>query len=262
MKKTLCILITLLVMISLLSACSNRQVIEFPERPAAESPEESIEESDEIEVASPQAEAEEPEESGTAKPEGPATLSIDAKDATPYNTKENAVPLGQWVYYQAKNYTSDEYEPFYVRILNVSRDQAEVQTAIDSYSGIMDLSLSEDQARDIEYGIIEYEIYFSPDYTASEYGITVPSIYWSANAIETTGFETDGGMSYIGVGNAYELSDDASNDRPKPGDTVRRKSLFTVLKNYDESEYLFHLTWYDGDIVAEKARELYFAVAQ
>ena len=51
-------------------------------------------------------------------------------------------------------------------------------------------------------------------------------------------------------------------NRPKPGDTVSEKSIFTILKNYDESEYVFHLTWYDGEIVTEKARELYFAVTK
>lgn len=191
-----------------------------------------------------------------------AALEIEAEDANLYNTKENPVPLGKWVCYQAPNYTSDTYEPFYVRIIGVSRDPAEVQAAIDAYDGIMDLTLTADQARDIEFGIVKYEIYFAPDYSAEKYGITVPTISWDASPKEGVGFKTDGGMSYIGIGSAYNLRLSDSGDNPQPGDTVPGKSLFTILKNYDESEYLFSTTWYDGEIVSEKARELYFSVAQ
>ncbi len=223
------------------------------EQPDKETPQ-STEQSDK-EEETPQS-TEQPEvKSGSS-----AALEIEAEDANLYNTKENPVPLGKWVCYQAPNYTSDTYEPFYVRIVGVSRDPAEVQAAIDAYDGIMDLTLTEDQARDIEFGIVKYEIYFAPDYSAAEYGITVPTMSWSALSKEG-GFKTDGGMSYIGIGSAYSLGFSDSGDNPQPGDTVPGKSLFTILKNYDESEYLFSNTWYDGEIVSEKARELYFSVA-
>jgi|GEM_PF-2113195 hypothetical protein len=188
-----------------------------------------------------------------------AALAIEAEDATFYNTKDNAVPLGQWVYYQAKNFTSGEYEPFYIRIIGVSRDPAEVQAELDSYSGNWDLSLKPDQARDIEYGIVEYEIYFAPDYAASEFGISIPTMSWGAEALETVGFKTDGGTSYIGVGRTYNLN---SSERQKPGDIVSQKDLFSILKNYDEEEYVFNIDWYDGEITTENARELYLAVTK
>ena len=200
-----------------------------------------------------------PEPIETDKPIEPVNLSIDAEDATPYNTKDNAVPLGQWVYYQSKNFTSGEKEPFYIRIINVSRDEAEIQTAIDSFGGNRDFSLSEDQARDIEYGMVEYEIYFAPDYASPERGISIPSTSMSATPIETVGFKTAGGMSYIGVGRTYELQINGSSFRAQPGEIVREKSLFTVLKNYDESEYVFRISWYDGEIATENARDLFLA---
>ena len=202
-----------------------------------------------------------PEPTETAGATNPAGLAIDAEDATPYNTKDNAVPLGKWVYIQNKNYTSGEYEPFYIRVTSVIRDQDEIQAALDAYEGNRDFSLSEDLARDIEYGIIEYEIYFSPDYEAREYGITVPSTSFSATPTETSGFRTPGGMSYIGVGGAYDLEYNGRNFNPHPGDTVQERSIFTVLKNYDESEYVLRVNWYDGEIVVENARELYFAAS-
>ena len=200
--------------------------------------------------------------SGASESTVPAVLDIDAEDATSYNTKENAVPLGKWVYYQEKNYTSGEYEPLYFRIVRVIRDEAEIQAEIDAYTGIMDFSLTENQARDIEYGILEYEIYFAPDYEAPDYGITAPSVSLRAQALETTGFKTDGGMSYIGIGSSYSLNSGDSNNLPKPGDIMSQKRLFTILKNYDESEYVLATTWYDGEIVTEKARDLYFAIVE
>lgn len=256
MKKSIIFLLTLMLMVQLLTACSENAA----DKPA-ESPEAQIETS-EPQTPSPTKESIETTETEISEAASPAALDIEAEDATLYNEVENSVPLGKWVYYQNKNYTSGEYEPFYIRIISVSRDDDEIQKALDSYDGIMDFSLSEDQARDIEYGILEYEIYFSPDYASSEYGITIPSISWSASPIETVGFKTDGGMSYIGVGSAYELHINGSSYNAQPGEIVREKDIFTILKNYDESEYVFHLTWYDGEIVSEKARELYFSVIQ
>ncbi|MCL2253792.1 MAG: hypothetical protein FWC09_05040 [Lachnospiraceae bacterium] len=189
----------------------------------------------------------------------PAVITIEAEDGNIFNSKENPVPFGQWVFFQEKNFTSGEYEPFYVRIINVVNDSAAIEKAIEGYSGIMDLSLSEDQARDIEFRMFEYEVYFAPDYACSEYGITPPTVRISANPTKTVSFQTEGGMSYIGVGSSYDLNINKGSDRPQPGDTITEKSVFTILKNYDEGEYVFRISWYDGEIVTEKARELYFA---
>ncbi|MCL1832101.1 MAG: hypothetical protein FWG45_04210 [Oscillospiraceae bacterium] len=190
----------------------------------------------------------------------PSSVNVDdAPDAKSYNEKDKAIPLGHWVYYQEKNYDSGEYEPFYVRLISVSRDQDEIQAAIDDYSGIMDFTLTEDQARDIEYGLLEYEVYYSPDYQASQYGIMFHGVNWRATPIETTSFKTAGGMTYISVGSTYNLNTNGTN-RAKPGETVREKALFSVLKNYSESEYVFEKTWYDGEIVTEKSHKLYMAV--
>ena len=255
MKKLFCILIALVLTFSLLTACSGNT-----SNKSAVSSENLVDTSDTATSPSPDPAETEELESETAKTTssaGPAVLDVDAQDANLYDTKENAVPLGQWVYYQSKNYTSDQYEPFYVRIIGVSRSQTEIQAAIDSYSGIMDFTLSEDQAKDIEFGIVEYEIYFAPDYAAPDFGITIPSVNLGAIPKEG-GFKTDDGVSYIGIGLVYKLNINGSSFYPKPGDIVHDKGLFTILKNYDESEYLFIIDWYDGEIVTEKARKLYF----
>jgi hypothetical protein len=259
MKKNLgilctVILCTLISLSVLLAACSDST-----DKEAEKTPDATTETSDTPETDTPVAteETEEP-----AASESPSGLAIDAKDATPYNTKENPVPLGQWVYFQKENYASDKYEPYYLRVVGVSRDQAEVKAAIDAYRGIMDLSLTADQARDIEYGIVEYEVYFAPDYTADKNGIMIPSLTWNATPIKTVMFETKGGMPYVGVGSEYEVDTHDSTFHPQHGDTVREKSLFTVLKNYNESEYVFEMRWYDGEIVDEKRHELYFALSK
>jgi len=276
MMKMLGILLSIALILVLFTACADTTVDRSDTERPEQSSEISAETSDSPEVVTtpptiesdvPTKETEEstdsqePETAVTNKPDSPAISDIEAVDANLYNTKDNAVPLGQWVYYQAKNFTSDEYEPYYVRIIRISRDQAEIQAAIDNYSGYRDFSLTEEQARDIEYRLIEYEIYFSPDYAASDYGISIPTLNWNATPIETAGFRTDGGMSYIGVGGTDSLNINGSSYHPQPGDTVKEKGLFSVLKNYDESEYVFHIGWYDGEIVTEKARDLYLAVA-
>lgn len=272
MSKKFIVVTMALLMVFSLAACKNETAggsLEASASSSEASVEEQVKEdsvSSETEPESSEASegtvsSEVSEESSEAqKDKAPSVSEVDAKDASEFNTKENAVPLGQWVYYTKENYTSKEFGPFYVRITGVNRDQKAVEAELEAYDGIMDFTLSEDQARDIEYGIVEYEIYFAPDYAASEYGITVPSVSWGASPLEGSGFKTDGGMSYIGVGSEYELSDSSSEGPVHPGSIVSAKGLFSILKNYDESEYVFEMTWYDGEIETENARDLYFAL--
>lgn len=253
MKNYLSVLAVLMLTVILFTACSGKPTDKPDESSAVvtTTPEQTEEPSS----------TEEPSVIETEEPKSSdVTNVVTGQDASQYNTKENAVPLGEWVYYQEKNYTSGEYEPFYIRIVSVTRDQAEIQTALESYKGYTDFTLTEDQARDIEFGMVEYEIYYAPDYSANEYGITINSVRLNATPIDSVGFKTDGGMSYIGIGGTTSLGVNDSGDRPKPGDTITEKSIFTILNNYDENEYLLRMTWYDGEIVAEKERELYFNI--
>lgn len=199
MKKTFPLVLIMILLLLSLASCTGEPAENQTDSSVNAVESSSIEETKVTSEESTELSSEESKEvSEDEKTTAPAVSSIEAEDASAYDTKENAAPLGQWVKYVNKNYTSDTYEPFYVRITSVSRDQTAVQSELDSYDGIMDLTLSEDQARDIEYGIVEYEIYFAPDYAASDYGISVPSISWGASPIQTAGFKTDGGMSYIG----------------------------------------------------------------
>ena len=267
MKKYLAVIVALLVLFSLLAACVGENNVEQTRSPAPSTepserpPATTTSQTEETERPT---DPDEPETSETTSPGpnngGGTDIGMIAEDATPYNTRDNAVPLGKWVYYTAKNYTSDEYEPFYFRIIGVSRDQDEVAEAIDNYTGIWDFSLSEDHARDIEYAILEYEVYFVPEYEASSYGISIPTINVSAYPIHSGSFKTEGGMTYIGVGSAYSLNINGSSHRVQPGETSREKAIFSILKNYDETEYVFRISWYDGEIVTEKSRELYLAI--
>jgi hypothetical protein len=150
------------------------------------------------------------------------------------------------------------YVPNYIRISHIERDQDKVQEAIDSYTGMFDLTLSEDQARDVEWGLIEYETYYPADYVANEWGtISVPSIRFDADPLGTPNFQTDGGQVYIGIGTVYDLRGLNSHpDGAAPGDTALQKCVFTVLKNYDESEYIIKYRWLDEN---DSGHDLYFA---
>lgn len=264
MKKPMRMLFALVLMCSLLTACSDRKKPEPPqataeptETPTAtaeptETPEETKEE-----TTTPKAE----ESTAANQAGGSGDVAIDAVDANQYNTKENPVPLGQWVTFTYENMNTDEYVPFYMRITKVSRDPAEVEATLAAYDGYMDYSLTEDQARDIEFGLVEYEYYYAPDYEPTEYGsITPANISLNAKPISTNVFESEG-VSFIGVGTMYNMNSTFDADI-KPGDTCPRKGIFTVLKSYDESKYVFHYTWYEGKIDSANARDLYFATTQ
>lgn len=258
MKKKCLVVSTMMLVFSLLTACSSNNTNVQTDSPASTNIED-INSSEPVETTTSSQQSEEAMSTNElSDSEEPAVLDIGAEDASIYNSEDNAVPLGQWVYYTNKNYASGEYEPLYIRITSVSRDQSDVQSMIESYDGNRDFTLTEEQARDIEYGIVEYEIYFAPDYTAPDYGITVPRISLDASPIGSKTFNTDDGMVYIGLGVSYGI-DHNSSDAAHPGDTISLKSVFSTLKNYDESEYLFKMNWYEGEIETENRRELYFS---
>ncbi|MDR0964202.1 MAG: hypothetical protein LBM60_06275 [Clostridium sp.] len=271
MNKSIAWILVMMLVLSVVVGCAKDSA---PEKPTRSSKEESTEQAPSAKPSVEEPSTQEPPQTQEESSETPTQTVEDTQPAAPldttivdnaldgnlYNTKENPVPLGQWAHFIDKNYTNDAYEPIYMRIVRVSRDPAEVAAAIEAYDGFYDLTLTEEQAIDIEFGYFEYEYYYAPDYTTDEYGIYVSTETLYAEPIETSLFETDEGLSYFGVGSSYGL--DYDSDDVFPGDNVSFGKLFTILKNYDESEYVIEMSWYDGEIETENERVTYFALSE
>jgi len=180
-------------------------------------------------------------------------------DATPFNTPENAVPLGTWVYLKTRNFESSEPELLHLRITGIIRDADEVERRLETYTGMWVLSLDEEDAQIMEFVIVEFDIRFPEDWSSHERGIRVPSLSLSLRPIATPAFRLDG-TSYIGVGNGYPFRT-LSTEEPHPGDTIHEQTAFAVLKHYDSKDIVVYITWYDGEISNENNRPLYMAVA-
>lgn len=261
MKKCIALFLALALMFILVAACAEDaenepgEVVVDPAAPIeSEEPETEPESEPETET---EPESEPELEAEPAQPARDGDSDIDTLDARDFDSAENAVPLGQWVRFKTRNHVSDESEYIYIRIVSVSRNEAEVQAALDAYDGMWDLTLSEEMARDIEFGLLTYEVHVPSGFSANDWGVTVPSINLRARSLDGGGFRL-GGVSFIGVGSSYSMNINRGSDRPQPGDTITEQSLFSILIAFDESEYIFNFRWYDGEINTENARELYF----
>ncbi len=171
-------------------------------------------------------------------------------------TEESPIPLGQWAAIADYSAEDETYHNVYVRVTKVTtstEDAAYVQSAVDqsntngSYYQI-DLSSEDYQVpADVEWCVLDYEVYVPDDYPSPEYGITEPTMNFSENNIGGGGIPSaDGTSTYIGLGtNNFDLQNNPSDMRFSVGNTYSFQSLFTMVKGYEN--YLFELSSYpDG----------------
>lgn len=219
----------------------------------------STEESSEPETTEePEMTSEPEEESGssseTSASGGAADISsaIDGSTAT----EESPVPLGQWAAIADYSAEDETYHNVYVRVTKVTtsaEDAAYVQNAVaqsnanGSYYQI-DLSSEDYQLpSDVEWCVLDYEVYVPDDYPSPEYGITEPTMNFSESNIGGGGIPSaDGTSTYIGLGtNNTDLQNNPSDMKFSVGNTYSFQVLFTMVQGYEN--YLFELSSYpDG----------------
>ena len=219
----------------------------------------STEESSEPETTEESEMTSEPEEesgssSETSASGGAADISsaIDGSTAT----EESPVPLGQWAAIADYSAEDETYHNVYVRVTKVTtsaEDAAYVQNAVaqsnanGSYYQI-DLSSEDYQLpSDVEWCVLDYEVYVPDDYPSPEYGITEPTMNFSESNIGGGGIPSaDGTSTYIGLGtNNTDLQNNPSDMKFSVGNTYSFQVLFTMVQGYEN--YRFELSSYpDG----------------
>lgn len=262
MKRTKMIAVSLAAVLALaLTACgsgndTNQEQTSVSSESSTAS---STEESSEPETTEePEMTSEPEEESGssseTSASGGAADISsaIDGSTAT----EESPVPLGQWAAIADYSAEDETYHNVYVRVTKVTtsaEDAAYVQNAVaqsnanGSYYQI-DLSSEDYQLpSDVEWCVLDYEVYVPDDYPSPEYGITEPTMNFSESNIGGGGIPSaDGTSTYIGLGtNNTDLQNNPSDMKFSVGNTYSFQVLFTMVQGYEN--YLFELSSYpDG----------------
>ena len=184
--------------------------------------------------------------------EADISSAIDGSTAT----EESPIPLGQWAAIADYSAEDETYHNVYVRVTKVTtstEDASYVQNAVDqnnangSYYQI-DLSSEDYQVpSDVEWCVLDYEVYVPGDYPSPEYGITEPTMNFSENNIGGGGIPSaDGTSVYLALGtNNFDLQNNPSDMRFSVGNTYSFQILFTMVKGYEN--YLFELSSYpDG----------------
>ena len=262
MKRTRMIAVSLAAVLALaLTACgsgndTNQEQTSVSSESSTAS---STEESSEPETTEESEMTSEPEEesgssSETSASGGAADISsaIDGSTAT----EESPVPLGQWAAIADYSAEDETYHNVYVRVTKVTtsaEDAAYVQNAVaqsnanGSYYQI-DLSSEDYQLpSDVEWCVLDYEVYVPDDYPSPEYGITEPTMNFSESNIGGGGIPSaDGTSTYIGLGtNNTDLQNNPSDMKFSVGNTYSFQVLFTMVQGYEN--YLFELSSYpDG----------------
>ena len=240
-----------------LTACGGNEAKQEPASVSSESS--GTEESSKPEATEePEATQEHTQESDSSSETSASGSEADVSSAIDGSTatEESPIPLGQWAAIADYSAEDETYHNVYVRVTKVTtstEDEAYVQNAVDqsntngSYYQI-DLSSEDYQVpADVEWCVLDYEVYVPADYPSPEYGITEPTMNFSENNIGGGGIPSaDGTSTYIGLGtNNFDLQNNPSDMRFYAGNTYSFQSLFTMVKGYEN--YLFELSSYpDG----------------
>ncbi|MDD3243210.1 MAG: hypothetical protein PHD32_05735 [Eubacteriales bacterium] len=244
MKKTIALLAVLIAVMLVMTGCIT---IQLPEKGTAEPTSSAATEASEApqETAEPQSPTDKPE--ATTAPAGAAGAPEGMEVVGP-TTADAPAAIGQWV--ETKRYSAQDsaYHTVYFRIREVRRASGDpaVQQAIDDYNQADHIStFQEIENADLEYCMVEYEVYFPEDFPQADYGITSVDINFSVGSPSGGGIKANG-MSYIGLSSVYDISDSLDINTFYAGNTYTQgKAIFAMVKGV--SDYVFETYYFEND---------------
>ncbi len=160
-------------------------------------------------------------------------------------TIDNPAQLGQWVETMRYSPVDSAYHTVYYRITNVVRGQ-EAQAAADAYNAedhVMQFSALEDD--NLEYCMLEYEVYFPEDFPQEDYGITTVDLDFSVESPDGGGIEANG-VAYIGLSSVVDISVAPEINEFYAGQTFTEgKAIYAMVKGV--SDYVFEVGYFDDN---------------
>ena len=236
--KKVCIVIAVLLLCLGLTGCITVNVQE-KNSAAAPTPTETAAETEAPETASAEAEAT-PSEAAA-----PVTQAAAPAEITPVQTTIDApAKIGEWV--ETKRYSAEDsdYHTVYYRVTNVARGD-EAKKAVDAYNAEDHAVVIGEVEGELEYGLIEYEVYFPEDFPQADYGITSIDINFSVTSPDGGGIKANG-MSYIGLSSVWDISKAPEINEFYAGQTFTEgKAVFAMVKGV--TDYVFEVSYYLDD---------------
>ncbi len=169
----------------------------------------------------------------------------DTADTVQYTDPLSPAPLGEWIKAATYNPVSESQEVIYWRVVSVSEDG---QASVDAYNNGNNFWILEQPEEDfIKYYEFDYEIKYPEEYSQSDFGITVSDLSLEAEKPDGKGFEKNNTL-YLGVGSCTDVTADTigeGDENPRPGDTIQRKAVFTMMTDYND--YVFSYSFKDVD---------------
>jgi len=185
-----------------------------------------------------------PSASESALAEEPVSQAAPSDIAPVAATIESPAAIGEWV--ESKRYSPEDsaYHTIYYRITNIDPGEP-AQAAVDKYNSEDHVTVFEEiQDDDLEYCLLTYEVFFPEDYPAADYGITSADINFSARSPEGGAISVDG-VTYIGLGQAYEVSPSIDIDTLFPGDTWTGQAVFAMVKDFND--YIIETDYFENE---------------
>lgn len=187
--------------------------------------------------------------SSEAPSETPAASQSSAAlpgDIQPVDTTiEAPAQLGQWVETMRYSPVDSEYHTVYYRITNVVRGE-EAQAAVDAYNAedhVVQFSTLEND--DIEYCMLQYEVYYPEDFPQEDYGITTVDLNFSVSSPDGGGIKANG-MAYIGLSSVHDISAMPEINEFYAGQTFTEgKAIYAMVKGV--SDYVFEVGYFDDN---------------
>ena len=175
----------------------------------------------------------------------PVTQAAAPAEITPVQTAIDApAKIGEWV--ETKRYSAEDsgYHTVYYRVTNVARGD-EAKKAVDAYNAEDHAVVIGEVEGELEYGLIEYEVYFPEDFPQADYGITSIDINFSVTSPDGGGIKANG-MSYIGLSSVWDISKAPEINEFYAGQTFTEgKAVFAMVKGV--TDYVFEVSYYLDD---------------
>ncbi|HZK34454.1 MAG TPA: hypothetical protein VFD33_04010 [Bacillota bacterium] len=255
MKKFMVAILVVFMALSLF-ACSGKDIDE-PNNPAAndngseldssDSPSQDDDEPDHgQDVEEPSNDPEETD-SGEADPGKTNSGGTAPADISPVaSSKEAPAKIGDWLETMRYSAVGREDHTVYYRITNIIRYNDQVQTALDAWNDADHLRVFDPlEADELEYCMIEYEVYYPEDFPQEDWGISSVDIGFSVVSPTGGGIEANG-MAYIGLSSVYDISDKPEINEFYAGQTFTDgRAVFIMVE--DVADYVVETSYFPDD---------------
>lgn len=238
MKRYLCYLLVIVMLVFSLAGCSQAAV------PTEESSDpEQTEESEPL--VSEEVTAQEPvvESPAAAVSESAAIAAIVPRTDT---TPENPAAIGDWVETKVHATADDQYHTVYYRITDIVRssESDEVQSVLDQYNAEDHFFVFDPlESDDIEYCLLKYEVAYPSSFPDGEYGISTPSIEFTTASPDGGGIKYNG-MAYIGLSIVHNIG--AEPEDFHSGEIFTGGQAVFAMVN-GPVDYIIKSTYYEND---------------